>query len=238
MRREIRDQRSKIKGEDFGKDEEFLVFKREGAADLFLVAGEKKTALLLGGGSARFRLMGEGAELTLLGVIVGQGSDELSMDVEVIHERPKTKAEVILKSVVLGEAKVNIRGSVKINKGARGSEDLLRENVLLLGEKARGETYPYLEIEENDVVAKHGATVGRLGEEPLFYLMSRGLSEKAAQSLLVRGFLAEVLERIPAAESDRIGMRLMEMLEKSPFSANRRIRRDKGGANGDFSKNL
>lgn len=194
--------------------------------NLSMGAGEKKIVLLLGGGGpSTFRLRGEGAELTLLGVIVGQGNDDLLMEVEVIHEKPRTKAEIILKGAVFDEAKVNIKGSVKINKGAKISEDQLREDILLLGKGARGEAYPYLEIEENDVVAKHAATVGRLDREQMFYLMSRGLSDKESESLLVRGFLMGVLERVPKENGDKIERQLVRMLEK-------------GGANGNLDKNL
>lgn len=161
--------------------------------------GEKET-VVVGSEAIKISLVGEGAEVRVLGMLVGRGEELREMSVEVVHAAPKTKAEIILKGVVFDGAKINIRGSVIINKGARLAEDSLREDVLLVGEKARGETYPYLEIEENDVVAKHAATVGQIDREQLFYLMTRGVGKLDGENLLVKGFFEPLFESVSSAQ--------------------------------------
>jgi Fe-S cluster assembly scaffold protein SufB len=184
----------------------FEVYEDLKGKEFILKMREKRTVLLVGNcEGVKFRLAGEGAELVLLGVAVGRNKEEVKVKVEVEHAAPKTRAEIILRGVVYGGAKVNLYGSVKVVKGAKGADDSLQENLLLIGEKARGEVYPEMEIEEDNVVAKHAATVGRVDQEQLFYLASRGLTESEAEKLLIKGFLRAIFERIPEGERDKIG---------------------------------
>lgn len=162
--------------------------------------------------SLKVKMMGEGSEVTVLGVAVGRGEDVLELGVEVTHLGVGSKAEIFLRGVVFDRAKVYIRGSVNINKGARLADDYLREDLLLVGEKAGGETYPYLEIEENDVTARHAATMGRVDDEQLFYLATRGLSRKDGEALLIDGFFEPLVEKVPQADRDTIRAEIREKL--------------------------
>ncbi|KKT73469.1 MAG: hypothetical protein UW69_C0064G0014 [Microgenomates group bacterium GW2011_GWA2_44_7] len=192
----------------------FELLTQKNVGEIKVGKGQKTFLLMNMVEPAKFRLTAEGADLTILGLMIAEGNQEQALTVEVIHEKPRTKAVIILKAVVFSKAKVNIKGSVKINKGAKMAEDFLREDVMLVGKEAKGEAYPYLEIEENEVIAKHAATVGRLNNEQLFYLMSRGLSLEESSLLLARGFLTEILERIPSEVGGKIDSQLTNVFKK------------------------
>ena len=185
-----------------------------GEEEILIEKDEKKVVVYVGENkSARVRLVGKGAEAKVLGITVGSGGDSLEMDVRVVHESPETSAEIILCGVAYEESKVTIKGSVVIKKGARLASDTLKEDLLLVGEAAKGETYPFLEIEENDVTAKHAATVGRIDETQLFYLASRGIARTEAERMLVVAFLWPVLGEVPETERAMIEGRLRQPYE-------------------------
>ncbi|KKW06153.1 MAG: SufBD protein [candidate division CPR1 bacterium GW2011_GWC1_49_13] len=135
----------------------------------------------------------KGKEEELVLVFAGKGKDEIDLDLASIHRAPATRGKITVRGVLQGQARARIKGLIKIEKGAPGSRDFLEERTLLLGTEATVETVPDLEIEENDVSASHAASTARVGEEELFYLNSRGISEKDATRLLVEGFLAAAL---------------------------------------------
>ncbi len=131
----------------------------------------------------------EGKEEQLVVIFAGKGSDRIELNLSAIHRAPRTKGRITVRGVLRDRAAIRVRGLIKIEKNAQWSEDFLDGRALLLDEGAQAEILPYLEIEADAVRASHSAAVGMLDQEQLFYLRSRGLSERQAQGLLVAGFL-------------------------------------------------
>lgn len=138
-----------------------------------------------------------GASVEFNGLLLGKESDNLALDVTVVHAAPQTSSNVVIKSALNDSAKADIKGLVRIEPGAKGTQTWLAAHLLLLSDKAKGLAIPSLEILENDVKAGHATTVGRLNDLELFYLMSRGLPQKAAKQLIVSGFLQEMIKAFP-----------------------------------------
>lgn len=118
------------------------------------------------------------------------GGKEISRwDIEIIHAAPKTTSTTNIKGVVDGSAWAFVFGSIKVLPSARGTEAFLEERILLVSAEAKAEAVPNLEIETDDVKCSHAATVGRIDEEEMFYLMSRGFRQPQAKEMIVEGFL-------------------------------------------------
>ncbi len=143
------------------------------------------------------KLVEPGASVKFYGLLLGKQEHAVNITVDVIHAAPQTNSEVVIKSAVTDAAKVDIRGLVKIEPGAKGTRTWLAAHLLLLSQKAKGLAIPSLEILENDVKAGHATTVGRISDIEMFYLMSRGLSPHEARQLIVNGFLQDMIERLP-----------------------------------------
>lgn len=118
-----------------------------------------------------------------------KNDEKLDLDIIMEHVAKSTIGYVWIKGVVRDRAKARIRGMIRIKKGADKSDSFLKVNILLLGNEARADVRPELEIEADDVRASHAATVGRIDQEQMFYLESRGLSKKQSERVLVEGFL-------------------------------------------------
>lgn len=140
-------------------------------------------------------LVKEGIEVKLLGIFIGRQGDMLVRTIQ-HHVSRHTTSNLLFKTVLLDEARFDYRGLIKIDRDAQGSNAYQRNDNLLLHEKAQVETQPELEILANEVRCTHGATVGKLDEEQLYYLMTRGLKREQAEHTLLEGFLGEVVERI------------------------------------------
>src|SRR3990167_6084135 len=141
-------------------------------------------------------LNGENAEVEIVGLVMGKGNEEKSLEAYITHAAPNTKSNVNVRAVLRGKAKFDFRGNVKIEKGAKGADAYLRSDTLLFDDAKMGDDTPALEILEPDVKAGHAATIGRVDEQMLFYLMSRGLSRKQAEELLIEGFVNPIKERL------------------------------------------
>ena len=120
---------------------------------------------------------------------------------------PDTSGEIISKSVSVGSGRTSYRGLVKIIKNAERVKCNVRCDALVIDEKSRSDTYPTMEVAEDNVQIGHEASVSRIGEEQLFYLMSRGLTEVEATSLIVNGFIEPIVKELPleyAVELNRL----------------------------------
>ena len=156
-------------------------------------------------------LSGENSSVEVVGLVmpaprrpalrgeVGGGKDDRSLEVYITHAAPNTKSNVNVRAVLRGRALFSFRGNVKIEKGAKGADAYLRSDALLFDDAKMGDDTPALEILEKDVKAGHAATVGKVDAQMLFYLMSRGISRKQAEEMLVEGFVEPVREKIMAA---------------------------------------
>jgi len=123
------------------------------------------------------------------------------------HFAPNTTSKVTSKSISKGGGRASFRGLLKVYKGAKGVKSNTVCDALLLDPLSRSDTYPYIEIDEDDVTIGHEASVSKVGEEQLFYLMSRGLSEEAATTMVVSGFIEPLVKELPmeyAVEMNRL----------------------------------
>lgn len=138
----------------------------------------------------------EGEEIEVLGLIIADQPRDYYLKVLVDHTVGKTFGRVMIRGIAKNGARIQVEGMIKIDKEANGVDDFLEMRLLLLDEKSQATAEPKLEIEANEVKASHAATVGRVDEEELFYLMSRGVNRVGAEKLIVNGFLDQVVSKI------------------------------------------
>jgi Fe-S cluster assembly protein SufD len=157
----------------------------------------KWSSLFAGDGFARqdfhIQLSGEEAEADLQGVALMAQKDQMHTHVLIEHKAENTRSNQKFKHVVAGEARCSFEGKIHVHPQAQQTEAYQLCNTLLLSEAARAYSKPNLEIFADDVKASHGATVGQVDEETLFYLTSRGISANVAKQLIIEGFLKEIL---------------------------------------------
>ena len=126
---------------------------------------------------------------------------------KVIHFAPNTSSKITSKSISRGSGRASYRGLLKVYKGAKQAKSNVVCDALLLDPQSRSDTYPYIEIDEDDVTIGHEASVSKVGEEQLFYLQSRGLSEEEATTMVVSGFIEPLVKELPmeyAIEMNRL----------------------------------
>src|ERR1019366_8535306 len=142
-------------------------------------------------------LMEPGARGEVLSIAFATDGQHLDAGGKVVHAAPHTSSVITSKSISKGTGRASYRGLLKMEKGASGSKSTVVCDALLLDENSRTDTYPYIEIEEDDVETAHEATVTKVGEEQLFYLRSRGLTEADATAMIVRGFIEPIAKELP-----------------------------------------
>jgi Fe-S cluster assembly protein SufB len=123
------------------------------------------------------------------------------------HAAPETTSTIISKSISKDGGRASYRGLVKVHSGMVNSASSVRCDALILDEDSRSDTYPYMEIDENRATITHEATVSKVGEEQLFYLMSRGITEADAMKMIVNGFIEPIAKELPmeyAVEMNRL----------------------------------
>ncbi|HAF71494.1 TPA: Fe-S cluster assembly protein SufB [Candidatus Acetothermia bacterium] len=155
-------------------------------------------------------LAGPGAKTENLGFAFARDGQHLDLGARAIHLAPETSSRLVSRSVVQGDAKAVFRGKVHVAPQAKGARGHVECSTLLLSPEAKTETIPTLNAETDQVELAHEATVGRISQESLFYLMSRGLSQQEAMSLIVNGFVSPILKEIPLEYSLEL-KRLLEM---------------------------
>jgi Fe-S cluster assembly protein SufB len=124
-----------------------------------------------------------------------------------VHFAPNTTSKVISKSISRGGGRSSYRGLLKVHRGATGVRSNTTCDALILDPQSRSDTYPSIEIDEDDVNIGHEASVSKVGEEQLFYLMSRGLSQEEATTMVVSGFIEPLVKELPmeyAVEMNRL----------------------------------
>jgi Fe-S cluster assembly protein SufB len=114
-----------------------------------------------------------------------------------VHLAPYTSSNIVSKSVARGGGRSSYRGLIKVNPGAHGSRSTVQCDALLVDQISRSDTYPYVDIREDDVTMGHEATVSKVSDDQLFYLMSRGLTEEEAMAMVVRGFVEPIAKELP-----------------------------------------
>ncbi len=152
-------------------------------------------------------LVGEHAHGEVLSIAFAGDGQHQDAGSKMIHAAPHTTSSVVSKSISKGTGRSSYRGLVQIHEGAVGARSNVECDALLLDDSAKTDTYPYIEINEKTAHVGHEATVSKLDDEQIFYLMSRGLAEDEAMSLIVRGFLDPVAKELPleyAVELNRL----------------------------------
>ncbi|MBI2774065.1 MAG: SufD family Fe-S cluster assembly protein [Chloroflexi bacterium] len=152
-------------------------------------------------------LVGERAHGEVLSVAFAGDAQTQDAGAKMVHAAPNTTSIITSKGISRGTGKQNYRGLVKIYPGAHGAKSTVRCDALMLDDTAQSQTFPVMEVEEDDVTIGHEASVSKVGEEQLFYLMSRGLSENDATAMVVNGFIEPIVKTLPmdyAIEMNRL----------------------------------
>ncbi|WP_113704263.1 Fe-S cluster assembly protein SufB [Nonomuraea lactucae] len=142
-------------------------------------------------------LMGRHAKGETLSVAFAGEGQHQDAGSKMVHLAPDTSSSVISKSVARGGGRTSYRGLVQIEEGAHGSASTVKCDALLVDQISRSDTYPYVDVREDDVSMGHEATVSKVSEDQLFYLMSRGLDEDEAMAMIVRGFVEPIARELP-----------------------------------------
>ncbi len=142
-------------------------------------------------------LMGPKATGEVLSVAYAGAGMHQDAGAKMIHAAPETTSTIVSKSICKDGGRTSYRGLVKVEEGAHSCKSHVRCDALILDADSRSDTYPYMEIAERDAQVGHEATVSKVGEDQLFYLMSRGLSEQQAMSMIVNGFIEPVTRTLP-----------------------------------------
>src|SRR6187399_2287790 len=158
-------------------------------------------------------LRGRGASADIISVAVAGKGQHQDTGAKAIHLAPDTRSRIVSKSVSKDGGRATYRGHVKVAPGATNAVASVRCDALMLDDESRSDTYPYIDIQEDDTSLSHEATVGRISQDQIFYLMSRGLTENEAQNLVIQGFLEVFTKELPmeyAIEFNRLVKMEME----------------------------
>jgi Fe-S cluster assembly protein SufD len=142
-------------------------------------------------------LDGEGGWARMSGLYFVEGNQLIDLDTQQNHNALRTTSDLLFKGALKDKGRSVWQGMIHVLPGAQKADGFQANRNLLLSKKARADSIPGLEIEANDVRCTHAATLGQLEEEPIFYLMSRGIPRPQAERLLVDGFFAPIMDRIP-----------------------------------------
>ncbi len=140
----------------------------------------------------------------IFGLFIGKNEDFVKNNIKIIHKKPDLHSYVLVKAVLWDKSRFDFEGDLVIEKGARNTDTYLKADVLVMSDDASARAVPSLEISEDEVKGGHGATVGQVDQEQLFYLRSRGLSEKAAEEVLVEGFIKDIIDRMEITPDHKV----------------------------------
>jgi Fe-S cluster assembly protein SufB len=152
-------------------------------------------------------MMGEGARGEVLSVAFAGSGQHQDAGAKMVHGAPNTSSLITSKSISKDGGRTSYRGLLQVYPGCEGVKSNVRCDALLLDEASRSDTYPYIEVDEDNVTIGHEASVSKIGEEQLFYLMSRGLTEAEAATMIVSGFIEPIVKELPmefAVEMNRL----------------------------------
>jgi len=141
--------------------------------------------------------------------MAGEGQHQ-DAGAKMVHAAPHTSSTIISKSIARGGGRTSYRGLVQVLEGSTNSKSTVKCDALLVDTISRSDTYPYVDIREDDVSMGHEATVSKISDDQLFYLMSRGLTEDEAMAMIVRGFIEPIAKELPMEYALELN-RLIEM---------------------------
>ena len=142
-------------------------------------------------------LLGEHAKGETLSVAFAGEGQHQDAGAKMVHAAPHTSSTIVSKSVARGGGRTSYRGLVQVLEGCHGAKSTVRCDALLVDDISRSDTYPYVDVREDDVAMGHEATVSKISEDQLFYLMSRGMTEDEAMAMIVRGFVEPIARELP-----------------------------------------
>ena len=142
-------------------------------------------------------MLGEHAKGETLSVAFAGEGQHQDAGAKMVHAAPHTSSTIVSKSVARGGGRTSYRGLVQVLEGSHGSRSTVKCDALLVDDISRSDTYPYVDVREDDVSMGHEATVSKISEDQLFYLMSRGMSEDEAMAMIVRGFVEPIARELP-----------------------------------------
>ena len=142
-------------------------------------------------------LMGEHARGETLSVAFAGAGQHQDAGAKMVHCAPNTSSQIISKSVARSGGRTSYRGLVQVQEGAEHSKSTVKCDALLIDTVSRSDTYPYVDVREDDVEMGHEASVSKISEDQLFYLMSRGMTEDEAAATIVRGFVEPIARELP-----------------------------------------
>jgi Fe-S cluster assembly protein SufD len=146
----------------------------------------------------------QGTHTKVIAVVVGQKRSRPSLDLKISHQDPDAESDIVIRTLALDRSRIKVHGLLDIRKGAKRTKTYLKADALMLGDTANVDLVPSLEIDENDVRAGHGASVGRVDDEQLFYLTSRGIDRKSAERMVAEGFLRSVFPLLTSRDQKKI----------------------------------
>ena len=159
----------------------------------------------------RTELIAPGAITKKYGVFFGNGKQQFDLNIESIHKTHHTESSMHHRGVLNDYAKSIFRGTVKIDKNAYGSIGHQKSDVILLGENAKCDAVPILDVENDEVVCSHGMTMGQLDPDQIFYLLSRGLNEDDAKKMILLGFLEPLFREL---ENEELREKMLDLVDK------------------------
>lgn len=143
-----------------------------------------------------FNIKSSNVDLDILGLYVGRNSDNFKVNTIQIHDAPSSSSNLFIKGVFDDSSKFIHHGLIKIEKSGQKTKAYQKNQNLILSKDAYVESKPDLEILADDVFCTHGSTTGKLNEEQIYYLKSRGIEDRAARKLLVEGFINEIKDKV------------------------------------------
>ncbi len=152
-------------------------------------------------------LMEPGAKGEVLSVAYAADGQHQDAGAKMVHAAPNTTSNILSKSVSKGAGRTSYRGLVQVNEGAHHARAAVKCDALMLDTESRSDTYPYMEVEEDDATIEHEATVSKVSDDQLFYMQSRGIGEDEAMAMIVRGFIEPIARELPmeyAVELNRL----------------------------------
>ena len=152
-------------------------------------------------------MMGRGARAEILSIAFANQGQHQDAGAKAIHGAPHTTSTITAKSISRSGGRAGYRGLVKVHEGATGAKSNVVCDALILDDQSRSDTYPVMEIDEEDAAVSHEATVSKVSDEQLFYLQSRGIPEAEAMMMIVNGFIEPIVKELPmeyAVEMNRL----------------------------------
>lgn len=147
----------------------------------------------------------------IIGLYVLRGNENITSKIRFKHTVRDVHSRITVKFILLDESSIDINATVEIDRGAKATNTYLKLETLILSEKARANVIPSMEIKENEVKGGHGATIGMLDQNMIWYLKSRGIPEKTAYKMIIEGFVLDLIDKV---DDDNIKQTLQDELKK------------------------